>query len=106
MSLAVKLKTLRIKRGQSLQQLADAIGASKAHVWELETGKSTNPSIDLLRRIAEHFDVTVASLIGETIDDVPAEIIRMHRDLEKLSDKDIDILNDIIAGMKRRKEQG
>ena len=38
MSLATKLKELRVRRKQSLQDVADAIGASKTHVWDLETG--------------------------------------------------------------------
>ena len=38
MSLATKLKELRVSRKQSLQDVADAIGASKTHVWDLETG--------------------------------------------------------------------
>ena len=35
-----RLKELRLKKKLSLQELADAVGVSKAHVWELETGKS------------------------------------------------------------------
>lgn len=45
MSLATKLKDLRVRRGQSLQQVADGVGVSKAHIWQLERGDSTNPSL-------------------------------------------------------------
>jgi len=41
MSLAAKLKELRGKNRQSLQDVADAIGASKTHIYDLETGRST-----------------------------------------------------------------
>ena len=44
MSLATKLKDLRVKSGQSLQQVADGVSVSKAHIWQLERGDSTNPS--------------------------------------------------------------
>ena len=44
MQISERLFSLRQKSGQSLQQVADAIGVSKAHVWELEKGRSTNPS--------------------------------------------------------------
>ena len=54
-TLAQRLKELRLKKGDSLQGLADAVGVSKAHVWELETGKSKNPSIELLTKLAKHF---------------------------------------------------
>src|SRR5882724_5462834 len=65
MALSSKLQELRRSTGHSLQQVADAVGASKGHIWDLERGKATNPSIDLLRSLAAHFGVTVAGLIGE-----------------------------------------
>ena len=65
LSLGEKLRALRVKRGDSLQDVADAIGASKAHVWELETGRSKNPSIDLLGRLAGHYEVSTALLVSE-----------------------------------------
>lgn len=65
MAIGERLKALRVSSGESLQQVADSIGASKAHIWELESNKSQNPSLDLLRKIANHFDTTVAYLINE-----------------------------------------
>ena len=65
MAIGERLKALRVSSGESLQQVADSIGASKAHIWELESNKSQNPSLDLLRKIANHFDTTVAYLIDE-----------------------------------------
>ena len=50
MQIGERLFSLRQKSGQSLQQVADAVGVSKAHVWELEKGHSQNPSFDLVRR--------------------------------------------------------
>ena len=105
MSLAGKLKELRFRRGESLQQLADAVSASKAHIWELELGKSANPSLDLLRKLAEHFKITVADLIGETLADVPPDIIRMYRDLDTLSENERAVIEDVIEGMKKRRAQ-
>jgi transcriptional regulator with XRE-family HTH domain len=65
MSLASLLKDLRSSSGQSLQQVADKVGASKAHLSELERGVATNPTIDLLRALAANFGVSVSALIGE-----------------------------------------
>jgi len=65
MSIGSKLKELRIAKGQSLQQVADAVGASKPHIWELETGRSKNPSLDLLQRLAKHFGVSVAFFLDD-----------------------------------------
>lgn len=65
MAIGDRLKELRLKKGQSLQQVADAIGASKAHIWELEANRSTNPSLDLLQKLSGHFETSVAYLINE-----------------------------------------
>ena len=60
MALASKIKELRLKKKKSLQDVADDVGASKAHIWDFETGKSSNPSIELLTKLAKCFDVSVA----------------------------------------------
>lgn len=81
------LKQLRIRKKQSLQQVADAVEASKAHIWELETGKkSQNPSSDLLKRLAKHFDVGVSYLLGEdpNADYEEQELVAMFRELKDL----------------------
>jgi transcriptional regulator with XRE-family HTH domain len=105
MGLAVKLKELRLRAGRSLQQVADAVGASKAHIWELETGKSSNPSLDLLRKLADYYKITVASLIGETLEDMPPDIIRMYRDYSSLSETERAMIDDVVEGMKKRRSQ-
>lgn len=66
MSIGTKLKELRIRNGESLQQVADAVGASKPHIWELEAEKSKNPSLDLLTKIAKHFNVPISYLLDES----------------------------------------
>jgi transcriptional regulator with XRE-family HTH domain len=105
-TLAQRLKELRLKKGDSLQDVADAVGVSKAHVWELETGKSRNPSADLLIKLAKHFGVPVAQLMGED-PDAPAEdqeLVAMFRDLKDLTPRDREILRSTIMSMKKTKD--
>lgn len=95
MSLGARLKSLRVRKGESLQDVADAISASKAHVWELEKGRSSNPSLDLLERLADHFGVTVGFLIGEGEADSPdkEQVLLFGREFGgKLSEQDWDVL--------------
>ncbi len=47
-SLGSRLRLLREEAGELLQQVSAAIGASKAHIWEIEAGRSQNPSLDLV----------------------------------------------------------
>jgi transcriptional regulator with XRE-family HTH domain len=93
MELAQKLKSLRDERGESLQEVADLVGVSKAHIWELETGKSSNPGLQVLRGLASHFEVSVAFLADEGIDQADAKALQFCRDFaEKLSDRDWNLL--------------
>jgi transcriptional regulator with XRE-family HTH domain len=89
MSLGSKLKELRIRHNKSLQQVADAIGASKAHIWDLERGESKNPSLELTLKLAKLFKVSVADLVGENphSQDAP-ELAALYRELKDLSPGD------------------
>jgi transcriptional regulator with XRE-family HTH domain len=66
MSVGAKLKELRTRKGETLQEVADAVGSSKPHIWELEAEKSKNPSLDLLVNIAQHFNVPISYLVEES----------------------------------------
>ncbi len=106
MSLALRLKALRTKSKKSLQDVADEVGASKAHIWELETGKSKNPTIELLTKLAACFKVSVADLIGENPagHDQNPEIVAMYRDLQSLSDSDLETIRIMMGRLKVRND--
>ena len=46
MGIGARLKELRVRKGETLQQVADAVKASKPHIWELEAEKSGKPLDD------------------------------------------------------------
>lgn len=104
MSIGSKLRQLRLKRSESLQDVADAVEASKAHIWEIETGKSRNPSLDLLTRLADHFNISVSHLTGETPDknSDDEELLVMYRTIKNLSQPDRETLQLIIESMKKK----
>ena len=107
MEIGQRLFSLRQKRGESLQQVADAVGVSKAHIWELEKGRSKNPSFDLVRKLAEHFAVSVDVLAGRDAEpeDDDLEIRQLHRDLEKLTKRDRDIIAEMARSLARRPDR-
>ena len=88
--LAVKLKQLRVRSGKSLQEVADAVGASKAHVWDLERGASKNPSLTLLKSLADYYKIGVAELVGEnpSADEEEPELVALYRNLSELDPAD------------------
>ena len=103
MDIGERLFSLRQERGQSLQQVADEVGVSKAHVWELEKGRSKNPSFDLVRKMAVHFGVSMDVLVGaESAPGSDAQQIeRIHRSLGALSDRDRGIIEGMVRTMTR-----
>lgn len=108
MSFARKLHELRIANRLSLQDVADKVGISKAHVWNLEKGLSENPSVELVMKLADLFRVRVADLIGENpegADEEPA-MVAMFRDLKKLDNRDRETIRVLMDQMKRRPAEG
>lgn len=99
MAIGDRIKELRLRKGQTLQQVADAIKASKAHVWELENNTSRNPSIELLKNIATHFGTTVAYLIEEPDGEMSRaeQFYRKNREkIEALDDKKLDVYESLL----------
>jgi transcriptional regulator with XRE-family HTH domain len=107
-ALGARLRELRKQKGESLQQVADAINSSKAHIWELEMGKNKNPSVDSLNKLADHFEVTVAFLIGEDPNaaDQDPEIVSMYRDLKRLLPKDRATIRMLMKRFEQAKDEG
>ncbi len=107
MNLGVRLADLRLKAGQSLQQVADAVDVSKAHVWELEKGRTDNPAMALVTRLADHFGVSVAFLVGEDIEasDADVELQRMFRQAKQLDTHEREILDDMMRSLLKRRSR-
>lgn len=104
MSLAARLKSLRLRKSQSLQEVADAVGASKAHIWDLESGRATNPTIELVTKLAKHFKVAVADIVGENPDSTSerSEDVALYRELKTLSDDDKETIRVLMNRLKQR----
>ena len=106
MRLGGKISRLRRQKRQSLQDVADAVGVSKAHIWQIEQNVATNPSMDLVTRLADHFGVTVASLVGEDIEssDAPPQLQRMFRQAAKLDEHERQLLDDMVQSLLKRRQ--
>ena len=104
MSLGARMAQLRLRQDESLQDVADAVGVSKAHIWELEKGRAANPSMALLQGVADHFGVKISFLIGEDVDspDADQRLARMFRQARELSEDDLDLIDSMITIMLER----
>ncbi|MCW5626700.1 MAG: helix-turn-helix transcriptional regulator [Burkholderiales bacterium] len=108
MSLGARLAQLRLRKGESLQTVADAVGISKTHVWQLEKGNSENPSIELLKKLADHYAVPLTYLVGDqgdaTLEDVEAQ--QFFRDFKSLSEAEQAVLKQTLEVFKSKKVPG
>ena len=65
MNIGDNIKKYRQIRGLTMPDLATKAGVSKAFLWEIESGKSKRPGAEMLFKIAEALDVTIAHLMGK-----------------------------------------
>ena len=106
MSLGSRLKQHRVKSGESLQEVADAVGVSKTYIWQLERDEDINPSVEVLKKLSDHFETTITALVGEATDDQQDEqLMRMFRNLEELSPPDRAVIEDLIKAFKKRQSK-
>jgi len=68
-----KLRNIRVARNKTLEELASAIGSSKAYVWQLENKANAKPSAELLLKIANYFGASPDFFLDDSHDE-PTEI--------------------------------
>lgn len=108
MSFASRLKELRIKNGKSLQEVADAVGASKPHVWELERGTTKNPSLELVKKLANYFGVKIDYLAGmdDENDESDAQLMQFFREIKSQNPdpSDLEVLKAAARALHKQKK--
>lgn len=104
MALAERLKDLRVRKNKSLQEVADGVGASKAHIWDLETGRAKNPSIELVTNLSRYFEVSVSDLVGENpnAEQEDSQLVAMYRDLQELTPEDRKAIQSMMDHFRKR----
>ena len=60
------IRECRKARKLSLQEVADRAGFAKAHIWELENGRSKNPTVRAVWAVAGALGLSPARLLGLT----------------------------------------
>lgn len=65
-----RLKRIREEKGLTHQELGEAIGSTKSHMWKYEN-KDIDPGLKMMIKIADHLGVTLDWLAGNgDIDDI------------------------------------
>ncbi len=63
--LATRIKEQRIEKGYTLKQVAEQLNVTIRSICRYESGER-EPSIDMLRKLCDFYDVTADYLIGRT----------------------------------------
>lgn len=84
--IADRLKKLRKVRRLTLQDVADRAGTSKSRIWEVERGRSINPTIDLAVKLSRALGCSLDYLTGLTSDqpDLHPEALRIANEVDAL----------------------
>ena len=70
-TLGARLRRLREAKKLTLQQVADAVGCTKAYIWELEMKEGQRPSAERVHLLAKVLGVMMEDLMSETNEQVP-----------------------------------
>ncbi len=84
--LSENIKNLRKEKGMSQEELAERLGVVRQTVSKWEQNLSV-PDSEMLIKIAEIFEVSVSSLLGETVEikDTKSELAEISQRLENLN---------------------
>jgi len=101
MKMSEKIKILRKERKWSQAELAGKLNVHVTHISRLETGKYA-PSLDLLKKLAEAFEVTTDYLLYENVDSLESihlqnkPLYERMKLLDSLDEEDKKILMGVI----------
>ena len=102
-----KIRELRQAKGISLEKLHELTEISKTHLFQIEKGEFTNPTLSTLKKIAAALNTTVSNLLDEDqkfdLDSMPESLKDF---MEYYSDKmDISLKHvRMLATMQKREE--
>ncbi|KML40332.1 helix-turn-helix domain-containing protein [Cytobacillus firmus] len=83
-----RIKTLRIKKGYSINELSEKAEVSKSYLSYIERGIQENPSLQVLSRIARTLDANLEDLLEENKEEIT--------DLSKLDEEWVSLVKEAI----------
>lgn len=63
--LGERLRSARENNRYSMGEVSEKCGMSKAHLWQIETGKTQNAGIGIVYRLARLYGVSIDWLVRE-----------------------------------------
>lgn len=96
-----KLRWVRTNRNKTLEELATAIGSSKAYVWQLENKRNAKPSAELLLKIANYLGESPDFFLDDRVDKHSESQLEdaFFRKFQNLSEEDKRYINRMVLGL-------
>lgn len=69
MKLSDMLRKRREALGMTLEEVADASGVSKSHIWSLENDRTPNVSLQLATRLSVALGISIHLMAAATLED-------------------------------------
>lgn len=96
-----KLRKVRTSRNKTLEELATAIGSSKAYVWQLENKKNAKPSAELLLKISNYLGASPDFFLDDGAEKPSSDQMEdaFFRKFKNLSEDDKKYIDRIVSGL-------
>ena len=100
------IRTLRLEKGWTQEELAKRLGVQKAAVYKYEKGLVVNLKREVLERLACALDTTPARLLGEAAEpDILDEVdVAFYGDYKDLTEAQKETLRDMARILKKANE--
>jgi transcriptional regulator with XRE-family HTH domain len=95
--LGERVRELRLKRGLTLEALAERIGSSKSYMWEIENKDVARPSAEKLQQIALALETTADYLLAtEAVTEADADDTAFFRKYQQMKPKSKERLREML----------
>ena len=95
--LGERVRELRLKRGLTLEALAERVGSSKSYMWEIENKDVARPSAEKLHQIALALETTAEYLLAtEAVTEADATDNAFFRKYQQMDEKSKNRLRDML----------
>lgn len=94
---ALRLATLRTKKGVSAREMSLAIGQNPGYINHIETGQGT-PSLSGIFYICEYLNITPSEFF-DIENRNPAKLNKINEYLKKLEDKQLDLIEKLTENL-------
>lgn len=94
---ALRLATLRIKKGVSARDMSLSIGQNPGYINNIESGKSS-PSLAGIFYICEYLGITPSEFFDIDVEN-PEKLKGIIEDLKKLNDKQLDTIATLVKDL-------